>query len=219
MISEWEKIYSEGKQIVQWPWSDLISYVMKYGDIKEGSKILELGCGTGANIPFFLSLGVEYYGIEQSQTAVDYILSKYPNINIKVGDFCKEIGFDIEFDLIYDRAAVTHNTTEDIKKCLKLIYNKLKNNGRYIGIDWFSIKHSDFGILDCLDYENDDYTCYNFKKGQFKNVGNVHFSDKKHIEEIFNKFNIKILQEKIIKNTIPKNYHTFASWNFVAQKN
>jgi SAM-dependent methyltransferase len=217
-MNEWEEIYSEGKQIVQWPWSDLISYVMRYGDIKKGFKILELGSGTGANIPFFLSLGVDYYGIEQSQTAVDYILSKYPNVNVRVGDFCREINYNVEFDLICDRAAVTHNTTEDIKKCLELVHNKLKINGKYIGIDWFSIQHSDYNPEDnyFIDYTNDIYSCFNFQKGQFKDVGIVHFSSERHLKELLSKFNIRALQEKIIYNIIPNN--TVASFNFVVQK-
>jgi len=214
---EWEKIYSEGKQIVQWPWSDLISYVMRYSDIKEGSKILELGCGTGANIPFFLSLGVDYYGIEQSQTAVNYILDKYPNVNVKVGDFCSSIDFNIEFDLIVDRASVTHNTTKDIKKCLELVHNKLKSDGKYIGIDWFSIQHSDY--IDCSNYIiNDFLSCCNFQQGQFKDVGITHFSNETHLKKLFNKYNIEVLQEKIINNIIPNNESQFAAFNFVATK-
>jgi SAM-dependent methyltransferase len=216
-MNEWEKIYSEGKQMVQWPWSDLISYVMKYTDIKEDLKILELGCGAGANIPFFLSLGADYYGIEQSQTAVDYILSKYPNINIKVGDFCKNIDYDIEFDLIVDRAALTHNTTKDIKKCLELVHNKLKPDGIFIGIDWFSVNHSDF-MSDSFYYADDEYTRYDFKQGQFKDVGKTHFFDEEHLKELFEKFNIEILQEKIINIIIPNNESQFAAFNFVARK-
>jgi SAM-dependent methyltransferase len=213
----WENIYAEGKQIVQWPWSDLISYVMRYGDIKEDSKILELGCGTGANIPFFLSLGADYYGIEQSQTAVNYILNKYPNVNVKVGDFCKSIDYDVEFDLIVDRASVTHNTTRDIKDCLELVHNKLKSNGIFIGIDWFSVNHSDY--INCNNYiENDFLTCYNIQKGQFKDVGITHFSNEKHIKKLFNKFELKVLKEKIIEEVIPNNEFQFASFNFVAQK-
>ena len=35
-----------------WPWSDLVSYVMRYTKINENYKVLEIGCGSGANIPF-----------------------------------------------------------------------------------------------------------------------------------------------------------------------
>lgn len=218
-MNSWELIYKQGKQIVNWPWSDLISFVMRHGDIKQGSKILELGCGTGGNIPFFLSLGVEYYGIEQSQTAIDYILSKYPNVNVKTGDFCKEINFDVEFDLICDRASVTHNTTKNIEKCLKLIHKKLKINGKYIGIDWFSVNHTDFNYPVSEFIKNDSFSCYNFQQGQFKDVGITHFSNERHIKKLFKKFNIKILQEKLIHNIIPDdNDYTLASYNFIAIK-
>jgi SAM-dependent methyltransferase len=222
MINNWDLQYQQNKQISIYPWTDLVSYVMRYGNIdkyenRKDFKVLELGCGVGANIPLFYKLGVDYYAIEGSQTAIDLILDYYYLDNkIKVDDFCKAIDFDIKFDLIVDRAAVTHNTTDDIKNCLDIVYNKLKPNGKFIGIDWFSIYHSDFNSI-FADFI-DDYTCYNFLKGQFKDVGNVHFSDEEHLEELFKGFKFEILEQKIINKVIPDNNYQFASWNFVARK-
>ena len=39
--------------------------------------VLELGCGAGANIPFFSSLNVEYYAIEGSPTIVESLRKKW----------------------------------------------------------------------------------------------------------------------------------------------
>jgi SAM-dependent methyltransferase len=224
-MNSWDSLYQQNKQMSIYPWTDLVSYVIKYGNInkyenRKDFKVLELGCGVGANISLFLNLGIDYYSIEGSQTAINLILEKYPELinNIKVGDFCKDINFNIEFDLIIDRASVTHNTTKDIKKCLELVHNKLKCNGIFIGIDWFSTNHSDYYIPDSYFYEDDEFTIYDFKQGQFKDVGKTHFSDEMHLVELFNKFNIKILQEKLIENVIPKDCHIFAAWNFVAFK-
>ena len=51
---EWEERYRENTHLSVWPWSNLISYVMRYArpENKDFS-VLELGCGAGANIPFF----------------------------------------------------------------------------------------------------------------------------------------------------------------------
>jgi len=50
---EWEICYREKKQMSLWPWSDLISYVMRYcKPTSNYFNVLELGCGAGANIPF-----------------------------------------------------------------------------------------------------------------------------------------------------------------------
>ena len=68
---EWDDRYSENTHMSNWPWSDLVSYVKRYTDIQSDSNVLELGCGSGANIPFFLSLNANYHGIDGSPTIIE----------------------------------------------------------------------------------------------------------------------------------------------------
>ncbi len=61
---EWEERYKENTNMSIWPWSDLVSYVNNYVKPQNSQlRILELGCGAGANIPFFLSFNADYFGI------------------------------------------------------------------------------------------------------------------------------------------------------------
>ena len=60
--SEWDNCYRNNGHMSKWPWSDLVSFCMRYVDFQEDRlKVLELGCGAGANIPFFISMGVEVF--------------------------------------------------------------------------------------------------------------------------------------------------------------
>jgi SAM-dependent methyltransferase len=215
---EWEQRYRDNTNMSVWPWSDLVSYVKRYAEITNESRILELGCGAGANIPFFLSLGIEYYAIEGSMTMVNELKKKFPDLqeNIIADDFTSNIPFSKDFDVIVDRSSLTHNSTNEIIKCLKNIEKKIKPNGKYIGIDWFSTQHTGFNQDDCT--VEDMFTRSNFQSGQFKNVGVVHFSDKNHLHELFKNFNFLILEHKIVKKEIPSSKDTFASWNFAVQK-
>lgn len=216
---EWEKCFKENTQISTWPWSDLVSYVMRYArPTGENFRVLELGCGAGANIPFFISLGVDYYAIDGSSTIVEILKKKFPSIstNIVQGDFTLEIPFNGTFDLIVDRCAITHNTTQGIKNCLNNIYKKLKKNGKYIGIDWFSTNNSDFLSGHAID--DDKFTRTEYEKGMFARVGLVHFSDKNHLLELFSDFDILHLEHKTVKTEIPENYYQAAWWNLVVQK-
>jgi len=95
--------------------------------------VLELGCGAGANIPLFLALGIEYFAIEGSPTIVAQLHERYPELanQIVVGDFTAEQSFSGDFDLIIDRASVTHNNTSAIKSALGMAYKALKPGGTY----------------------------------------------------------------------------------------
>jgi len=143
--NEWNDSYKKKHHMSIWPWNDLVSIVMRCA-LPTGSDflILELGVGAGANIPFFKYLDCTYYAIEGSIIITENLKEKYPELkeNIVCADFTKEIPFSEKFDLIVDRAAVTHNTTEAIEKTIKNIANQLKPEGKFIGIDWFSTKYS-----------------------------------------------------------------------------
>ncbi|OVE82788.1 hypothetical protein BVY03_00080, partial [bacterium K02(2017)] len=108
----WETAYQNNQHMSVWPWADLISYVMRYCRPQDKKlNVLELGCGAGANIPFFETLNVDYHAIEGSRTAVDSLHQKFPHLakNIICDDFTKNIPFKKSFDLIFDRSALTHN--------------------------------------------------------------------------------------------------------------
>lgn len=215
---EWDTIYQANQQMSIWPWSDLVSYVMRYSKpTNKNFKVLELGCGAGANISFFQYFNVDYYATEGSGSVVKYLIDKYTFLSekIKVADFTKKIPFDETFDLIFDRASITHNNTEAIKSCISLISKHLKPKGIFIGIDWFSIAHSEFnnGL-----FARDRNTKDNFPSGQFYQVGQVHFSDKSHIRELFKEFEFIKLEHKIVSQEYPESNYQFASWNFAVKK-
>jgi SAM-dependent methyltransferase len=214
---EWDDRYSENTHMSNWPWSDLVSYVKRYTDIQSDSNVLELGCGSGANIPFFLSLNANYHGIDGSPTIIEKLKQKFPQLknNLSVCDFTLELPYDKTFDLVVDRAALTCNTTDGIKNCLDLIFDKLSPNGLFIGIDWYSTSYFEFNNG---KNAGDKFSKTGFGDGNFANTGIVHFSNKAHLEDLLEKFNIKILEHKIIKNFMNNKEDDFASWNFIAQK-
>ena len=216
--TEWEAVYASGRQGSVWPWSDLVSYVMRYArPAKKPYRVLELGPAAGANVPFFKELDVEYYGIEGSKTAVQQLQKRFPEFSahIVVGDFTADIPFGVAFDLVVDRASLTHNTTDSIVRSLTLIRKNLRPGGMFIGIDWFSTEHSDRAKGMAGEDAN---TRTNFTSGQFKGLGNVHFFDQEHIERLFKQFTITKLEHKKIFEEIPNVDHVFASWNLVAEK-
>jgi SAM-dependent methyltransferase len=216
---EWDEVYRESRHLSVWPWSELVSYVYRYANPEDGyRRVLEFGCGAGANIPFFLKLDVEYFGIEGSPYIVAFLHEKYPKLkhHIFVGDFTKALPFEGSFDLIVDRASLTHNTSAAVSRALGLSVGCLRPGGKMIGIDWFAADHSDSVNGEPLD----TWTRARILKGQFKGLGAVHFADHDHIVGLLHGvgFAIERLEHKQIDTVVPAKGGRLATWNFVAVK-
>ena len=212
---EWDSQYAT---IAHLSISDLVSYVMRYArPTGPDFRVLELGPGAGANIPFFKHLTADYHAIDGSPTIVAALRTIFPEFsrNILAADFTSAINFDTPFDLIVDRAAITHNDTAAISKTLQMCLNILKPEGKFIGIDWFSTEHSDYRLG---EEAGDYYTRRNIEEGQFHGIGNVHFSDREHLIKLFSGFRFEKLEHKIHKREVPQDNHVFASYNIIAVK-
>ena len=219
--TEWNDLYASGEQNSVWPWTDLVSFVMRYArPDRDPYRVLELGFGAGANVQFFLSIGADYCGVEGSTVAVDKVRRRFagaPGMNLVCGDFTQEIPFAGVFDLLIDRSSLTHNGTSSIQRCLGLIHSSMRTGAKLIGIDWFSTVNADFfSGEECGDY----YTRAAFTRGQFKGVGVVHFSDEGHIRALLAAagFNIARLEHKVVETAVPGETGPMAWWNFVAVK-
>ena len=149
---EWESIYSKGLQNSIWPWSDLVSRVMRTAKDErlnlESVNVLELGCGAGANVAFFGALESRYHGIDGSASTIVGLQNRFKeNKKIKFSkmDFTKELP-DECFNLFIDRSSVTHNTTDAIRNTLALCGKKAEKGAIFLGFDWFSTLHSDYAF-------------------------------------------------------------------------
>lgn len=222
--SEWENIYLAGKQIMRWPSSELISAYFRHKDhlpirnIHQQIKVMELGFGTGPNLVFFKSLSADIYGLEISPTAYKIALDYFPELSesLHLGSFEDLDKVSSDFDIIYDRAAVTHAPRKIIQNTINKAFRALRPGGLYFAIEWFSTNHS---ALKTKSEYVDIYTRRNFEYGQFYGLGSVHFSDKDEILRIFKQFNILEMKEKIVTNNMQKlNEDKLATWNIVAKK-
>ncbi len=105
-------------------------------EINKADIILDLGCGGGRNIEYFLTKANKVYGIDYSKTSVE-VASTLNKDAIKMGR-CKIIEGDVKNIPFEDESIdiVTAFETiyfwENIEECFKEIYRVLKNDGQFL---------------------------------------------------------------------------------------
>lgn len=216
--TEWETLYDGDQHASVWPWSDVVSLVMRFA--RPGAttlRVLELGAGAGANIPLFESINADYWAAEGSETAVRRLQQRFPQYagQMIAVDFTREIPGTGDFDLILDRSSLTHNATSSIVRALSLISDRLSPKGCFIGVDWFSTDFSEFEIGQPME---DHFTREGFVDGRLAGTGVVHFADEPHIRELLSGYELLLLEHKTMDQRHPEDGIQFAAWNFVARK-
>lgn len=217
-IEQWDQVYRAARHHSVWPWSHVVTLVNRHvPNFRSGLRVLELGCGAGANIRFFLENGAEYWGIEGSESMVDRLHEIYPGIarQILCGDFTKPAAVDKSFDLVLDRGSITHNATPAVRQTLDLVHGYLKPGGWFIGTDWFSTESDEYhnGRATADPFVRDD-----FVDGPFADVGVTHFFDRAHLEDMIRRLDIVALYLRKTERLLPPPGHCHVAWDVVARR-
>ena len=125
---EWNKYYTEGEH-----WEEIRAYSRQMEFfvplLKEGDKILDLGCGSGRDSIYLTKLGYEVWGTDNSKEAIDKAKQKFSSnkLHFSVAD-AKIINFENDFfNVVYSGWVL--NVVNDLKKPAKEIYRVLKKKG------------------------------------------------------------------------------------------
>lgn len=192
-----EKIYSKGKQINKYPYSDLISvFLNSYRRLcseqkRSNVKVLELGCGAGNNLLFFAREGFAVYGVDGSVKACD-IAKKYLSeqgypANIQFATFDNLPFEDETFDIVIDREATYCGKLADIKSWWKEAGRTLKKGGIVIS---FMFSEDDPYCARAKTIPNyareiERNTYADFSDGPFFDTGTAHYATKEELFDIF----------------------------------
>lgn len=152
----WEtEFYARGQQLNRWPFSDLVSDVMRLSAASDRSQMsaLDLGCGAGNNAWFLLDAGFRVAGIDISPTAVRIAGNRlaelgFADVDLRVGSFAQLPWDDGSFDLVVDRGSLGQATLDDVAATLSEVRRVLKPGGLLLSYNLFGWNDSDrkFGI-------------------------------------------------------------------------
>ena len=146
----WEEIFSS-QEWGKYPGEPLIKFVARnfYKLNRSEIKILELGCGPGANLWFCAREGFRVFGIEKSNRAIDKCIERLdlevPNWEGKIinGSVTK-LPFENQFfDAVIDNQCISCLDFEDAKKAYVETSKVLKPNGKLFVRTFASGSHGD----------------------------------------------------------------------------
>lgn len=96
-------------------------------DLKEGERILDLGCGDGTLTSQIEKSGANVHGVDSSSSVVDSAISRSLSAEAGSGD---SLTYSDEFDAVFSNAALHWMT--NYQSTIRYVYSALKPNGRFI---------------------------------------------------------------------------------------
>lgn len=187
----WEnKVYAQGRQINRWPYTEVVSRVLRASgdERRDTAHVLEIGCGTGNNLRFLVEEGFMAYGIDTSPTAIEnarrLLAPLDGSATLAVGDITELPWPNQSFDLVVDRAALVHNTPARIRLALQEAHRTLKSGGKLISIGLKTEAHPDL----VFGHRQESGAWSEFSQGKFKGLGETSFLSVEEARDLFSVF-------------------------------
>jgi len=201
----WEKLHAS-QQWGKYPAIDLVKTVMGHCKRNEldvsALRVLEIGCGAGANLSFLLAEGFQVWGVDGSISAIEnaksHLLeaSKHGDLDLHVADFLSLPYESDMFDIVIDNLAVYANNVSSIERSYNEVYRVLKKNGYFYSRVWGR---------ETLGYDASDAlesgTLKSPKAGPCKDMGTSHFFSQKEFSQYFSNYRHCQLRQLIERHT------------------
>jgi cyclopropane fatty-acyl-phospholipid synthase-like methyltransferase len=188
---DWERdIYAKGMQLNRWPFSEVVSAIIRAAGCKGRNElsVLELGCGAGNNLWFLAEEGFKAHGIDLSSSAIEnashYLNRRGVHADLKVGDISSLPWADGSFDYVIDRGALTQVSYEHIEAVLVEVQRVLRDSGMMMCFTLYGLRTPDR----ILGTEVSKNTFDNFSGGRFSKVGLTSFFSVSDLRYLFRYF-------------------------------
>jgi SAM-dependent methyltransferase len=216
----WDKLFSQ----VEWghyPGEELIRFVARaFYDvpIRKDIQILEIGCGTGANLWFLAREGFSAYGMDGSKIAVEqaanYLKDEGLAADLQQGDVMKLPYSDSTFHAVLDVECIYANSLADTSVILDEVYRVLKPGG-WIFSKAFSTGMS--GENTGLIMEGEPHTYIEMPDGPLrKDYGIIRLTSEEEIPKIFHQFSN--IEYDVITRTDKNRTRKLSEWIIQGRK-
>jgi tRNA (uracil-5-)-methyltransferase TRM9 len=129
----YEKIADEFSLTRSKPWMEF-DLLLQY--VKEGDKVLDLGCGNGRLYDSLKKKKVDYTGVDFSKSLLKIAREKYPKVDFVEQDI-SELDLDDQFDCVVSVAVFNHLPSRELRvRSLRHVFEVLKDDGKFILVAW-----------------------------------------------------------------------------------
>lgn len=185
------------EQYADFTFSNILQYELNrfISLIPKKAEILDLACGSGRDVQYFLDYGLQPIGIDASENMINEAKKRVPNGDFKIM-YIESLNFkDQSFDGIWALDALSYAEKKDMQKILESINNILKKEG----IIFVSVRHGEGEQI--IEYEK-------LGKSQIK----VSFFEQHELENLFKMAGFEIL------NSFTQDGEDFSWINIYAKK-
>lgn len=116
-------------------WSGLEELLSR---VEPGSKVLDVGCGSGKLLLGLRDKNIEYLGVDTCTKLLSHAEEDYPGFEFKEGDILK-LGQipELDFDYVFAIAVLQHIPSEALRvDALRQLKNKVGDGGKIILSNW-----------------------------------------------------------------------------------
>lgn len=184
----WDLVFST-QEWGKYPSESLIRFVARnyYKLTRKEVKILEVGCGTGANLWYLSREKFDVYGIDGSTVAIeiarDRLKEEELRAHLTVGDIVDLPYDDDFFDAVIDSECIYCNNIINTKKILSEIKRVLKPYGKFYSRTFTNNLFIGDNYTKTAENEFTDIT-----EGPLAGKGFVRLTPKEEIENIYGAF-------------------------------
>jgi ubiquinone/menaquinone biosynthesis C-methylase UbiE len=195
----WDTIFRDNEW-GKYPSIDLVRFIARnYYKVKNRShvKILEVGCGTGANIWYLAREGFSATGLDGSKIGIEKASKRLKDENLKacfkVADVMKIPSEDNHFDCVVDIECIYANSYNDSKKIMDEIFRVLKPGGLFFS-QTFKDGCTGDGTGKKLPGEKNTYLEMSGEVLR-SNSGIIRLTSKEELMDLYKNFDIKTIDE------------------------
>jgi len=192
---QWNQVH-ESRNWGKYPVEEAVRFVARNHppEKRSATRILDLGCGTGAHTWLLSREGFKVFAFDGSFKAATKAKALCSQETLFPHFFTADAGYlpikSQIFDTVLDIGAITSNTTQGIRTILAEIHRVLKPGGMFFSSMLFSLATT--GIKE--GNRVDSHTCDNLKIGPVAGLGTIHFFNRPHIRKLWSEAGFSSLQ-------------------------